>query len=86
MAHALQLNSFWLIFIMQYIYKMNKCFKANWFQILGKTSWNFLVINKKYINLNRGYGNNKIKVVTTIFLGLQIKDKLEEKKHSKYHP
>jgi len=54
---------------------MNKCFKANWFQILGKTSWNFPVI-KKYINLNKGYGNNKIKVVTNTFLGLQIKDKM----------
>jgi hypothetical protein len=31
--------------------------------------------NKKYINLSKGYGNNKIKVVTAIFLGLQIEDK-----------
>jgi hypothetical protein len=40
--------------------------------------------NKKYINLNKGYGNNKIKVVTTIFLGLQIEDRLK-KKHTEYH-
>jgi hypothetical protein len=37
--------------------------------------------NKKYNTLNKGYGNNKIKVVTTIFFGLQTEDKLE-KKHS----
>jgi hypothetical protein len=32
--------------------------------------------NKTYKNLNKGYGNNKIKVVTTVFLGLQIEDNL----------
>jgi hypothetical protein len=34
--------------------------------------------NKNYITLNKGNGNNKIKVVTTIFLGLQTKGKMEK--------
>jgi hypothetical protein len=40
---------------------------------------------KKYINLNKRYGTNKIKVVTTIFLCLQIEDKLGGGEHSEYH-
>ena len=77
-ARAPQLNSFWLILITPCIYKMNRCFKAYWFQILGKTSWYFLVIKNILILKKKDYGNNKIQVVTAILLGLQIEDKLEK--------
>jgi hypothetical protein len=50
--------------------------ETNHVQTLDKTPMKLPASNRTYVNLNKGYGNNKIKVVGATLLGLQIEGNL----------